>query len=51
MNNINHHRALIDQVLEQIRQDVADEDLTAIEELLGYIPLANLVNYLPEKLK
>lgn len=44
----NHSQALLDQVLEQIRKDVTDEDMTAIEELLRVVPFANLVAYLPE---
>jgi len=39
---------LIDQVLEQIQKDVAAEDLTAIEELLNYVPINILVAYLSE---
>ena len=39
---------LIDQVLEQIQKDVAAEDLTAIEELLNYVPINILIGYLPE---
>jgi hypothetical protein len=34
--------------LEQIQKDVAEGDLTAIEELLGFLPIKNLKNYLPE---
>ena len=40
---------LIDQVLEQIQKDVLDGDLTAIEELLGYVPYSQLRGYLPEQ--
>ena len=39
---------LIDQVLEQIQKDVAAEDLTAIAELLNYVPINILIGYLPE---
>lgn len=48
MSKQNYTRELLDQVLEQIQKDVADGDLTAIEELLGYAPLINLIMYLPE---
>ena len=40
---------LLNQVLDQILQDVADGDLTAIEELLKFVPVKNLQAYLPEK--
>lgn len=39
---------LIDLVLEQIKKDIDDGDLTALEELLGFIPEENLQGYLPE---
>ena len=48
MNTHRHAKALIDQVLEQMQRDVADGDLTAIEELLNCVPFDNLVAYLPE---
>ena len=41
---------LYDKVLEQIKQDVADGDLSAIDELLRFVPKENLKAYLPEKL-
>ena len=40
---------LIDQVLDQIVQDVAAGDLTAIQELLKFVPIKNLQAYLPEE--
>ena len=43
-----HKQGIIDSVLEQIKKDVAEGDLTAIEELLGFLPIKNLKNYLPE---
>jgi hypothetical protein len=39
---------LIDEVLEQIKKDVAGGDVTAIEELLMHVPLSKLGGYLPE---
>jgi len=39
---------LIDQVLNQIEQDVANEDLTAIEELLQHLDPKLLKGYLSE---
>lgn len=41
---------LYDKVLEQIKQDVADGDLSAIDELLRFVSKENLKAYLPEKL-
>jgi hypothetical protein len=43
-------RKLLDQVLEQIQKDVADGDLTAIEEMLRHTPVVALECYLPEEL-
>ena len=40
---------LIDQVLEQMLQDILDGDLTAIQELIKFIPETNLIAYLPEE--
>jgi hypothetical protein len=39
---------LIDQVLDQILQDVAMGDLTAIEELIKNLPNKTLQGFLPE---
>jgi hypothetical protein len=39
---------LIDSVLDQIEIDVKIGDLTAIEELIQYIPEKFLMGYLPE---
>lgn len=39
---------LIEKVLDQIQQDILDGDLTAIEELLSFIPNDKLAGYLPE---
>ena len=41
---------LIDLVLEQIEHDVDMGDLTAIEELLTFVPESNLKAYLPEEI-
>jgi hypothetical protein len=41
--------ALIDKVLDQMREDLINHDLTAIEELLKFVPDANLIGYLPEE--
>ena len=41
--------ALIDKVLEQIKADVINGDVTAIEELLKQVPIESLKSYLPEE--
>ena len=42
---------LIDMVLLQIKVDVRNKDLTAIEELIKSIPVENLTSYLCEVIK
>jgi hypothetical protein len=39
---------LIDQVIEQIKKDVAKQDMTAVEELLRVVPEEHLSGYLSE---
>lgn len=39
---------LIEQVIQQILDDVGNNDLSAIEELLSFIPEENLRNFLPD---
>ena len=39
---------LIDAVLEQIKTDIKSGDLTAIAELLKFVPEKYLIGYLPE---
>ena len=39
---------LMDRVLVQIQRDIADQDLSALAEMLCYVPIKNLKNYLPE---
>jgi hypothetical protein len=41
---------LLDKVLDQLVQDVQAGDLTAIEELLKFIPEKNLIAFLPEEI-
>jgi hypothetical protein len=41
--------SLIDRVIEEIRKDFAIGDLTALDELLSFIPRENLIGYLPEE--
>lgn len=40
---------LVDLVLEQIKKDISIGDLTALDELVKYIPVRYLMGYLPEK--
>ena len=40
---------LIDKVLEQIKEDVINGDVTAIEELLKNVPIEIIKSYLPEE--
>jgi len=39
---------LTDRVLDQIQKDIASQNLTAIAELLTFVPVENLRGYLPE---
>ena len=40
---------LINRVLEQIKADLSMGDLTALDELLTFVPKENLIGYLPEE--
>ncbi len=40
---------LIDVVIDNIKEDINFGDLTAIDELLRFIPKENLIGYLPEE--
>jgi hypothetical protein len=42
-------RQAIEAAVEQIKKDIENQDVEAIEELLGFIPMKNLVYYLPEE--
>lgn len=41
-------KEVIDKVLIQIQNDLEAGDLTAVEELLTFVPLENLIGFLPE---
>jgi uncharacterized protein with PIN domain len=41
--------SLIDRVIVEIQRDFAMGDLTALDELLSFIPRENLLGYLPEE--
>lgn len=42
-------QALIDRVIEEIKNDILVGDLTAIDELLTFVPKENLIAFLPEE--
>jgi len=41
-------KQLIDLVIEQILSDIVEDDMTHVENLLTFIPVHNLVNFLRE---
>ena len=41
---------LVDSVIDQIKEDINGGDLTAIDELLRFVPKENLIGYLPEEI-
>lgn len=49
-NEIEDMDKLVDSVIEQIKEDINCGDLTAIDELLRFVPKENLLGYLPEKI-
>jgi hypothetical protein len=49
MKQLKSKQDLIDTVLEQIKLDVHTGDLLALDELLGFMPNVNLIEYLPEE--
>jgi DNA-directed RNA polymerase subunit RPC12/RpoP len=42
-------QVLIDRVIEQIKSDIASGDITALDELLTFVPRENLIGFLPEE--
>ena len=48
MNFANTKGALIDAVIDQIKLDIANGDVTALEEMLAYLDNIVMQNYLPE---
>jgi hypothetical protein len=40
---------LIEDVVDQIDSDIVHKDVEALEELLRFCPIENLINYLPEE--
>jgi hypothetical protein len=49
MKQLKTKQDLIDTVLEQIKLDVHTGELLALDELLGFLPNVNLIEYLPEE--
>lgn len=43
-----YKKQVLDRVIEQIKADVRENELTAIEGLLGFLPTGKLEGYLPE---
>jgi len=43
------NQELIDQVIEQLKLDVVNNDWTVIEELLSFVPVKFLKGFLPEE--
>jgi DNA-directed RNA polymerase subunit RPC12/RpoP len=43
------NQLLIDRVLVEIQRDFAMGDLTALDELLSFVPKEKLIGYLPEE--
>ena len=41
----------IDKVIEEIKRDIAVGDVEALDEMLSFLPIENLIAYLPEKIK
>ena len=40
---------LIETVIKQLEVDIHCHDLEAVEEMLGFVPVENLIAYLPEE--
>lgn len=49
MKQLKNKEQLIETVIQQIIVDVHCGDLEAVEELLGFVPVENLIGYLPEE--
>lgn len=44
----NEKEVLVDKTIERIKQDIIEGDVTAIDELLRFVPIDNLKGYLAE---
>ena len=51
MNNLKDKTVdlLIEHVIYQLQKDFHNQDVEAIEELLRFVPIDNLIAYLPEE--
>lgn len=49
MINQKTKQELIERVVEQVKEDLYDGYSEAIEELLSFCPIENLIGYLPEE--
>jgi len=47
--NLDPEKTDVDKVIDQIKIDIEGGDVTAIEELLKFVPLTHLRGFLPEK--
>ena len=45
-----HYQMLLDRVITGIKSDFEMGDVTAVEELIGELPIKNLIAYLPEEI-
>jgi hypothetical protein len=45
-----HFQMLLDRVITGIKSDFEMGDVTAVEELIGELPIKNLIGYLPEEI-
>jgi hypothetical protein len=43
------YQELLDEVMYNIHQDLSMRDVEALEELLKFCPIQNLIGYLPEE--
>lgn len=50
MSELKTKENLVNDVIEQIKKDIQNQDITALEELLHSAPSENLAAYLPEEL-
>ena len=48
MPNQKNKQELIEKVVEQVSEDIHFHEHEALEELLGFIPVENLIYYLPK---
>jgi hypothetical protein len=49
MKSPKNKQDLIEKVVEQIKEDLHCGEVEALEELLTFVPVENLIGYLPEE--